>query len=103
MCLDLSSPKSTLLCVLTLTGCGLFIVWATLYRCNLDVMVWNVVFLVVNFMHLAFLLYKRRPVSFASACPHSHPNSRFTFRLFVCFTKLEYGPQVLREQFVHLY
>lgn len=45
------------------TGCGLFIAWATLYRCNMDVMVWNVVFLVVNFMHLFFLLYKRRPVS----------------------------------------
>ncbi|XP_034029841.1 blood vessel epicardial substance-like [Thalassophryne amazonica] len=51
-----------LLRLLLLTGCSLFIVWATLYRCNLDVMVWNVVFLVVNFMHLFFLLYKRRPI-----------------------------------------
>ncbi|XP_056289592.1 blood vessel epicardial substance isoform X2 [Pseudoliparis swirei] len=50
-----------LLRLLLMTGCGLFIVWATLYRCNLDVMVWNVVFLVINFMHLFFLLYKRRP------------------------------------------
>ncbi|XP_062421461.1 blood vessel epicardial substance isoform X2 [Pungitius pungitius] len=50
-----------LLRLLLMTGCTLFIVWATLYRCNLDVMVWNVVFLVVNFMHLFFLLYKRRP------------------------------------------
>ncbi|XP_037310407.2 blood vessel epicardial substance isoform X1 [Pungitius pungitius] len=51
-----------LLRLLLMTGCTLFIVWATLYRCNLDVMVWNVVFLVVNFMHLFFLLYKRRPI-----------------------------------------
>uniref|UniRef100_A0A8C9ZUU9 Popeye domain cAMP effector 1 n=1 Tax=Sander lucioperca TaxID=283035 RepID=A0A8C9ZUU9_SANLU len=51
-----------LLRLLLMTGCGFFIVWATLYRCNLDVMVWNVVFLVVNFMHLFFLLYKRRPI-----------------------------------------
>ncbi|XP_054478077.1 blood vessel epicardial substance [Anoplopoma fimbria] len=51
-----------LLRLLLMTGCGLFIVWATLYRCNLDVMVWNVVFLMVNFMHLFFLLYKRRPI-----------------------------------------
>ncbi|XP_042345413.1 blood vessel epicardial substance [Plectropomus leopardus] len=51
-----------LLRLLLMTGCGLFIIWATLYRCNLDVMVWNVVFLVVNFMHLSFLLYKRRPI-----------------------------------------
>ncbi|KAI4810935.1 hypothetical protein KUCAC02_013862 [Chaenocephalus aceratus] len=51
-----------LLRLLLMTGCALFIVWATLYRCNLDVMVWNVVFLLVNFMHLFFLLYKRRPI-----------------------------------------
>lgn len=51
-----------LLRLLLMTGCGLFVAWATLYRCNLDVMAWNVVFLVVNFMHLFFLLYKRRPI-----------------------------------------
>ena len=64
--LNLSCSQS-----LFLTGCSLLIAWATLYRCNLDVMVWNVVFLVVNFMHLFYLLYKRRPVSFGSACHHS--------------------------------
>uniref|UniRef100_A0A4W6EJE2 Popeye domain cAMP effector 1 n=1 Tax=Lates calcarifer TaxID=8187 RepID=A0A4W6EJE2_LATCA len=51
-----------LLRLLLMTGCSLLITWATLYRCNLDVMVWNVVFLVVNFMHFFFLLYKRRPI-----------------------------------------
>uniref|UniRef100_A0A3B3VMB0 Popeye domain cAMP effector 1 n=1 Tax=Poecilia latipinna TaxID=48699 RepID=A0A3B3VMB0_9TELE len=59
--LDLHSFICFIVCFI-LTGCSLFIVWATLYRCNLDVMVWNVVFLVVNFMHLFFLLYKRRPI-----------------------------------------
>lgn len=44
-------------------------VWATLYRCNLDVMVWNTVFLLVNFLHLFFLLYKRRPVSSHNTLP----------------------------------
>lgn len=48
--------------LLLTTGCGFFIAWATLYRCNMDLMVWNVVFLVVNFMHFFFLLYKRRPI-----------------------------------------
>ncbi|XP_043117736.1 blood vessel epicardial substance isoform X2 [Puntigrus tetrazona] len=48
--------------LLLMTGCSLFIAWATLYRCTLDVMVWNVVFLLVNFMHFFFLLYKRRPI-----------------------------------------
>ncbi|XP_077383264.1 popeye domain-containing protein 1-like [Festucalex cinctus] len=51
-----------LLRLLLVTGCGFFIAWATLYRCNMDVMVWNVVFLVVNILHLLFLLYKRRPI-----------------------------------------
>ncbi|XP_061770955.1 blood vessel epicardial substance [Nerophis ophidion] len=51
-----------LLRLLLATGCGFFIAWATLYRCNMDVMVWNAVFLVVNFMHLTYLLYKRRPI-----------------------------------------
>ncbi|KAF7708689.1 blood vessel epicardial substance isoform X1 [Silurus meridionalis] len=51
-----------LLRLLLMTGCCLFIAWATLYRCTLDVMVWNAVFLVVNFMHFFYLLYKRRPI-----------------------------------------
>uniref|UniRef100_A0A8C6SVH3 Blood vessel epicardial substance n=1 Tax=Neogobius melanostomus TaxID=47308 RepID=A0A8C6SVH3_9GOBI len=51
-----------LLRLLLLTGCALFMVWAALYRCNLDVLVWNLVFLIVNFMHLFFLVYKRRPI-----------------------------------------
>lgn len=47
---------------LTFTGCALFIIWATLYRCALDVMIWNSVFLVVNLLHFIYLVYKRRPV-----------------------------------------
>lgn len=42
-------------------------VWASLFRCNLDLLIWNLVFLLVNFLHLFFLLYKRRPVSFHGA------------------------------------
>ncbi|MBZ3877402.1 Blood vessel epicardial substance [Sciurus carolinensis] len=43
-------------------GCTLYIVWATLYRCALDIMIWNSVFLGVNVLHLSYLLYKKRPV-----------------------------------------
>ncbi|XP_009868799.1 PREDICTED: blood vessel epicardial substance-like, partial [Apaloderma vittatum] len=42
-------------------GCALFIIWATLYRCALDIMIWNSVFLVVNLLHFIYLVYKRRP------------------------------------------
>uniref|UniRef100_A0A3Q3VPM2 POPDC1-3 domain-containing protein n=1 Tax=Mola mola TaxID=94237 RepID=A0A3Q3VPM2_MOLML len=48
--------------LLLITGCGLSIAWAALYRCNLDVIVWNVVLLVVNFLHLFFLLFTCRPI-----------------------------------------
>ncbi|XP_066539662.1 blood vessel epicardial substance-like isoform X1 [Hoplias malabaricus] len=51
-----------LLRLLLMTGCSLFITWTTLFRCTLDVLVWNSVFLLVNFMHFFFLLYKRRPI-----------------------------------------
>ncbi|XP_060725201.1 blood vessel epicardial substance isoform X1 [Tachysurus vachellii] len=51
-----------LLRLLLMTGCCWFIIWAALYRCTLDVLVWNAVFLIVNFMHFFYLLYKRRPI-----------------------------------------
>ncbi|KAG9342715.1 hypothetical protein JZ751_015577 [Albula glossodonta] len=51
-----------LLRIMLMAGCSLFIAWATLYRCAMDIMIWNVVFLVINFMHFSYLLYKRRPI-----------------------------------------
>ncbi|XP_020389177.1 blood vessel epicardial substance isoform X2 [Rhincodon typus] len=44
------------------TGCALFIVWAVLYRCALDIMIWNSLFLILNMLHFLYLLYKRRPI-----------------------------------------
>ena len=69
-----TTQKSTKILFLSLitAGCSFFIAWAALYRCNLDVMVWNVVFLLVNFMHFFFLLYKRRPVSSAQKSLITH-------------------------------
>ncbi|XP_072499042.1 popeye domain-containing protein 1 isoform X1 [Notamacropus eugenii] len=43
-------------------GCALFIVWATLYRCALDIMIWNSAFLIINLLHFLYLLYKKRPI-----------------------------------------
>ncbi|KAG8522098.1 Blood vessel epicardial substance [Galemys pyrenaicus] len=43
-------------------GCVLYIIWATLYRCALDIVIWNSVFLSVNILHLSYLVYKKRPV-----------------------------------------
>ncbi|XP_029451199.1 blood vessel epicardial substance isoform X1 [Rhinatrema bivittatum] len=43
-------------------GCTFFIIWTTLFRCALDIMIWNTVFLAVNLMHFVYLVYKRRPI-----------------------------------------
>ncbi|XP_041043281.1 blood vessel epicardial substance [Carcharodon carcharias] len=43
-------------------GCALFIVWAVLYRCALDILIWNSLFLILNMLHFLYLLYKRRPI-----------------------------------------
>ncbi|XP_072102193.1 popeye domain-containing protein 1 isoform X3 [Mobula birostris] len=43
-------------------GCALFIAWAVFYRCALDIVIWNSVFLILNMMHLIYLLYKKRPI-----------------------------------------
>ncbi|XP_070788925.1 blood vessel epicardial substance isoform X1 [Pituophis catenifer annectens] len=43
-------------------GCVLFIIWAALFRCAVDMVIWNAVFLVVNLLHFIYLLYKRRPI-----------------------------------------
>ncbi|XP_072355974.1 popeye domain-containing protein 1 isoform X3 [Scyliorhinus torazame] len=43
-------------------GCALFIVWAALYRCALDILIWNSLFLILNMLHLVYLLYKKRPI-----------------------------------------
>ncbi|KAJ1152072.1 hypothetical protein NDU88_004850 [Pleurodeles waltl] len=43
-------------------GCTFFIIWASLYRCAIDIMIWNSVFLCINLMHFIYLVYKKRPI-----------------------------------------
>uniref|UniRef100_A0A670IHV3 Blood vessel epicardial substance n=1 Tax=Podarcis muralis TaxID=64176 RepID=A0A670IHV3_PODMU len=47
---------------MVIIGCTLFIIWATLFRCAVDIMIWNTTFLVINLLHFIYLLYKRRPI-----------------------------------------
>ncbi|XP_061479446.1 blood vessel epicardial substance isoform X3 [Rhineura floridana] len=47
---------------MVILGCTLFIIWATLFRCAVDIMIWNTAFLVINLLHFIYLLYKRRPI-----------------------------------------
>eukprot|EP00062_Callorhinchus_milii_P013875 gi/632962479/ref/XP_007897335.1/ PREDICTED: blood vessel epicardial substance [Callorhinchus milii] len=43
-------------------ACALFIIWAILYQCALDIMIWNTLFLLLNMLHFLYLVYKRRPI-----------------------------------------
>lgn len=74
---------------LTFTGCALFIIWATLYRCALDIMIWNSVFLVVNLLHFIYLVYKRRPVCITAKL-HKQSSKVREEGIFahVCWTKI---------------
>ncbi|XP_078472510.1 popeye domain-containing protein 1-like [Lampetra planeri] len=47
---------------LLVAGCALFITWAALYRCAIDIVVWNSILLTINLVHLVYLLYRNRPV-----------------------------------------
>ncbi|XP_061428313.1 uncharacterized protein LOC133355057 [Lethenteron reissneri] len=47
---------------LLVAGCALFITWAALYRCAVDIVVWNSILLTINLVHLVYLLYRNRPV-----------------------------------------
>lgn len=64
-------------------------------------------------MHLFFLLYKRRPVSSSSACPHSHPSYPFYSQVVLnywsqvfgkqCSFVLRLGDVSVRKQHMRLY
>ncbi|MEE6519720.1 hypothetical protein FKM82_017440 [Ascaphus truei] len=43
-------------------GCAFFILWAALFRCALDILIWNAVFLGLNCMHFTYLVFKKRPI-----------------------------------------
>ncbi|KAM4694516.1 popeye domain-containing protein 1 isoform 2-T3 [Discoglossus pictus] len=43
-------------------GCSFFIIWGALFRCGLDIVIWNAVFLTLNIMHFIYLVFKKRPI-----------------------------------------
>lgn len=45
-------------------GCGFFGLWAMTIECFLDAVVWNSVFVVINFVYFAVQLYLMRPIKF---------------------------------------
>lgn len=45
-------------------GCILFLMWSYLVECRPDVLIWTLLFLFVNLIHLAILICKMRPVKF---------------------------------------
>ncbi|XP_034253557.1 blood vessel epicardial substance isoform X2 [Thrips palmi] len=47
-----------------LIGCALFALWGWSVICSFDAFLWNVNFVVINFIHICILLYRLRPVKF---------------------------------------
>lgn len=47
-----------------LIGCALFALWGWSVICSFDAFLWNVNFVVINFIHVCVLLYRLRPVKF---------------------------------------
>lgn len=45
-------------------GCILFLMWSYLVECRPDVLIWTLLFLFVNLIHMAILICKLRPVKF---------------------------------------
>lgn len=50
-------------CMLTF-GCILFLMWSYLVECRPDVLLWTLLFIFVNILHMALLICKLRPVKF---------------------------------------
>jgi hypothetical protein len=50
-------------CMLTF-GCILFLMWSYLSECRPDVLIWTLLFIFVNIIHMAILICKLRPVKF---------------------------------------
>ncbi|XP_058794873.1 popeye domain-containing protein 3 isoform X2 [Phymastichus coffea] len=48
-----------------LVGCAFFVLWAWTIVCWLDAALWNLLFVIINFVHVCTLLYKLRPVRFS--------------------------------------
>lgn len=45
-------------------GCILFVMWSYLIECRPDVIIWSGLFILANFIHMAILICKLRPVKF---------------------------------------
>ncbi|KAL7638522.1 UNVERIFIED_CONTAM: hypothetical protein RMT77_011092 [Armadillidium vulgare] len=51
----------------TLTiGCFFFAIWGYAVLCAFDTIVWNAIFVVINFVHAIFICYYLRPVRFSA-------------------------------------
>lgn len=48
-----------------LIGCGFTALWAWTIECFFDAVVWNAVFVAINLVHIAVLLFYLRPIKFS--------------------------------------
>lgn len=60
-------------------GCILFLMWSYLVECRPDVLIWTLLFLFVNLIHMAILICKLRPVKFEKEIEEVSKSVPFTF------------------------
>lgn len=60
-----------------LVGCAFYTLWGWTVQCFFDAVVWNVMFVAINFIHVCILLFYLRPVKF----PREVEEVRFSFIL----------------------
>lgn len=59
-------------------GCILFLMWSYLVECRPDVLIWTLLFLFVNLIHLAILICKLRPVKFEKEIEEVSKSFKYT-------------------------
>ena len=47
-------------------GCFFFAIWGYLILCALDTLIWNVVFVLINLVHIVIIAYSLRPIRFSN-------------------------------------
>lgn len=48
-----------------LVGCVFLVLWSCMIVCWLDALIWNILFIIINLIHICTLFYKLRPVRFS--------------------------------------
>ncbi|KAI4496696.1 hypothetical protein M0804_000506 [Polistes exclamans] len=81
-----------------LVGCAFLALWGWTIACWLDVVLWNALFVVINFVHVCTLLYKLRPIKFSREV-EEYPNTDLGIGEHIVYIAVFQPLRVSRHQF----